>query len=228
MSTTEAYEPAISESFSASEAEVYQSVSRAAVAAIILAILGLLSFWAAPLVALSILGVVFAFLGLRAIKKFPDELLGSKLATIGGTIALATAILAPTYHTIVYMTEVPDGYERLDFKLLKAQEKTEDRPPASALQYDGQKVFIKGYIHPASMENMLAKRFVLVPDLGTCCFGNQPPLTHMIEVSLTGDQYAKKGFRKQRLAGTLRVNQEKKPVDDLDGVFYQLRADIIK
>ncbi|MEM8733902.1 MAG: hypothetical protein AAGG44_06765, partial [Planctomycetota bacterium] len=68
---------------------------------------------------------------------------------------------------------------------------------------------------------------VLVPDLGTCCFGSQPPLTHMIEVSLTGDQYARKSFRKQRLAGTLRINRDMKPVDGLTGVFYQLRADIL-
>jgi hypothetical protein len=78
------------------------------------------------------------------------------------------------------------------------------------------------------MSSYEAKKFVIVPDLGTCCFGGQPPLTHMIEVTLTGDQYAHKDFRKKRLAGTFSVNPYLKPVDGLQGVYYQLRADILK
>jgi hypothetical protein len=50
----------------------------------------------------------------------------------------------------------------------------------------------------------------------------------MIEVTLTGDQYATKSLRKNRLAGKLRVNGNMKPVDGLTGVYYQLRADILK
>ncbi len=214
--------------FSSSEIEVYQSVSRAAVASLVLGMLGLLSFSFSVLVCLSLVGVVFAFLALRCIRKFPHELQGRPIALAGAGLCLFSLILAPTYHSIIYMTEVPDGYERLDFSLLKAESKANDAPPVDALQYDGQQVFIKGYIHPTSMDNVMSKRFVLVPDLGTCCFGSQPPLTHMIEVSLTGDQYAKKSFRKQRLAGTLRVNPNLKPIEGLTGVFYQLRADILK
>ncbi len=69
---------------------------------------------------------------------------------------------------------------------------------------------------------------MLVPDLGTCCFGGQPPLTHMIEVSLSGDQYATRSLRQQKLAGTLKVNKDLKPIEGLTGVFYQLKADILK
>lgn len=214
--------------FSSSETEVYQSVSRGAVASLILGVLGLLSFSFGVLLFLSILGAVFAWLALKAIKKFPDELQGKTIALAGGLLCVVTIILSPTYHAIIYMTEVPEGYERLDFSVLKAESKSVDVPPPDVMQFDGQKVFIKGYIHPTSMDNVMSKRFVLVPDLGTCCFGSQPPLTHMIEVSLAGDQYARKSFRKQRLAGTLRINRNLKPIDELTGVFYQLRADILK
>lgn len=213
--------------FSSSDAEIYQSVSRAAVASVVLALAGLLAFWFGFLVVLSILGFVFAVIALRSISKFPDELQGKSLAICGAVVCALTAVIAPTYHTVIYMTEVPDGYERLQFSKLMGS-KTDNQPPADALQFDGSKVFIKGYIHPTSMDNMMSKKFVLVPDLGTCCFGGQPPLTHMIEVSLAGDQYARKSFRKQKLAGTLRVNRAKKTVPGLDGVFYQLKADILK
>ncbi len=50
----------------------------------------------------------------------------------------------------------------------------------------------------------------------------------MILVNLSGEQYATKSYRRQRLAGTLDVNGSLKPVDGLTGVFYQLRADILK
>lgn len=214
--------------FTTSEAEVYQSLSRAAIASVVLGVLGLLSFSFGVLVFLSLLGFVFAVLAFRAIRRFPDELQGKRIAFIGGALSLFSLILAPTYHGIIYLTEVPDGYQRLDFSLLKSDSKSDDTPPADALQFDGEKVFIKGYIHPTSMDNVRSKRFVLVPDLGTCCFGSQPPLTHMIEVNLTGDQYARKGYRKQRLAGTLKINRNLKPVEGLNGVYYQLRADILK
>ncbi|MFK7736401.1 MAG: DUF3299 domain-containing protein [Pirellulaceae bacterium] len=214
-------------SFSSDGADVYQSVSRSAVASVILGVLGLVSFYFSFFVAFSVLGLVFAFLAVRAIKRFPDELQGRMLAMLGGGVCVVTMIAAPAFHTIVYLTEVPEGYERLDFALLTSAGEM-DGPPADALQYDGMQVFIKGYIHPTSMDNVLAKKFVLVPDLGTCCFGSQPPLTHMIEVSLAGDQYATKSLRKQRLAGTLRINQNMKPVEGLNGVFYQLKADVLK
>lgn len=226
--SAEMSEGAFSETLSGSDTEIYQSVARSAVASIILAVFGLLAFWFAPLTAISVLGLVFAILALRAIARFPEELQGKNVAFAGGALSLITCIAAPALHTYTYLTEVPDGYTRLDFAKLKSPKGTADVPPQTALQYNGEKVFIKGYIHPASMDNLQSKKFVLVPDLGTCCFGTQPPLTHMIEVKLSGDQYAQKGFRKQRLAGTLRINPELKPVEELQGVFYQLRADILK
>lgn len=220
--------PVCEAKFSSEEAGVYQSVSRAAIASLVLGVLGLSAFSIWPLVALPLLGVVLAIIALRGFQKYPEELLGKPLAVAGLILCGLTTIGAPAYHRYVYMTEVPDGYARVEFESLKSKLGQPDVPPADALALDGKQVFIKGYIHPTSMDTMLAKRFVLVPDLGTCCFGGQPPLTHMIEVSLTGDQHAQKSYRRQRLAGTLHVNPYMKPVDGLTGVFYQLQADILK
>ncbi len=209
-------------------AEVYQSVSRGAVTSLVLGVLGLFAFPIVGLLILPLIGLIFAISSLFAFRKFPDELLGKPMAIAGAVLCLLTLTLAPAWHTYVYMTEVPEGYTRIDFASLKSELGKPDVPTKSALDYNGQPVFIKGYIHPTSMDSLVAKKFVLVPDLGTCCFGGQPPLTHMIEVSLTGDQYATKSYRKQRLAGTLRVNPHLKPIDGLTGVFYQLKADVLK
>jgi hypothetical protein len=73
-----------------------------------------------------------------------------------------------------------------------------------------------------------AKKFILIPDLGTCCFGGQPRLTDMIEVTLTGNQTVKPSLRQIKLAGVLKVDTSLKPVKELQGVFYQLKADYLK
>ena len=206
---------------------VYQSVSRAAVGSLLLAVLGLLSFLLVGLVMLPAVGLILGINALLSIRKYPDELLGKSLANIGIALSLVTLIAAPAYHAYVYATEVPAGYERIAFATLTSAKDAPDMPSAEALQLDGKKIFVKGYIHPTSMDAPRAKKFVLVPDLGTCCFGGQPPLTHMIEVTLSGDDFAMKSMRTQKLSGTLRVNRQLKPIEGLQGVYYTLQADQI-
>lgn len=212
---------------SSSDDLVYQSVSRGAVASTVLAVIGLLSFLFIGLLLLVVAALLLGVSSLLAIRKYPNELLGKPLAWAGTALAGLTLIAAPAYHAYIYATEVPPGYERISFSTLISPTGAPDLPPSRALELDGQQVFVKGYIHPTSMDSPRAKKFVLVPDLGTCCFGGQPPLTHMIEVTLSGDNYATKSLRKQKLAGTLHVNRALKPIDGLEGVYYTLKADYI-
>lgn len=212
----------------ANSADVYRSLSRAAVASCLLGLFGITAFATPFLVVVPLAGAILAVFSFVAFRKFPDELVGKPLAYLGASLCGGLLVLAPVWHGYVYATEVPEGYTRVSFSSLMSDSEQADFPTAEAVALDGKPVFIKGYIHPTSMDTMMAKRFVIVPDLGTCCFGGQPPLTHMIEVTLSGDQYATKNMRKQRLAGTLHVNPNLKPVDGLTGVFYQLRADILK
>ena len=209
-------------------AEVYQSVSQAAVASLVLGIFGLASLLFAPMIAVPFVGMIFAVLAFRAFRKFPEEYLGRPLAYIGATLCGLMLLIAPTWHAYVYLTEVPEGYARVDFGALMSDPGKADVPTEFAVEINGEPIFIKGYIHPTSMDSLQAKRFVLVPDLGTCCFGGQPPLTHMIEVSLTGEQYATRSYTRQRLAGTFKVNEGLKPIEGLTGVYYQLKADVLK
>ena len=223
-----AFEQPYSAPLSSGDELAYQSVSRGAVASFILGLLSVGSFWFVALLILPFAGIAICLAALRAIRNYPDELLGKPLGVIGVFLSLATMIAAPSMHAYVYATEVPPGYQRLPFSELKSPSGAADAPTEAALTMDGAKVFIAGYIHPSSMDSPQAKKFVLVPDLGTCCFGGQPPLTHMIEVTLTGDQLATRSYRRQRLAGTLHVNSAIKPIAELTGVYYQLKADIIK
>lgn len=206
----------------------YTSLSRAAVLSLVFGILGLLSWYSPLLLFLSMLGALFALAAYANLKKYPQELSGKNLARLGGLLSLSMLIASPIKHTLVYYTELPDGYERISFAALKSPVGAPDVPPQTALDLDGKKVFLKGYIHPTSLSSNAAKTFVLVPDWATCCFGQQPPLTHMIEVKLTGENFASKSLKRHSLAGTLSVRPYMKPVEGLQGVFYELEADHFK
>lgn len=206
----------------------YRSVSRAAVLSVVFAVLGFLSWYFPELTVLSLVGLIFGLVSLWNFKRFPDELSGKPIAMIGTFLSLLVMIVSPARHTYIYYTELPEGYERISFSVLKSPLGAPDRPPQTALELDGRKVFLKGYIHPTSLSSNAAKSFILVPDWATCCFGQQPPLTHMVEVRLKGDQFAQKTFRRRALAGTLQVRPYIKPIDGLEGVFYELDADVFQ
>jgi hypothetical protein len=200
----------------------YQSLSRAAVLSMAFGLLGLLA-WISPLLLfLPLLGLVFAFVAFRNLRRFPTELVGKPVAWVGCVLSAAMVIGAPIRHTYIYYTEVPEGFERIQFSSLISPV---DVPPPEAIAMHGKKIFVKGYIHPTSVSSSTTKSFVIVPDLGTCCFGTQPPLTHMIEVRLINDKFASKSLRRYSLAGTLEVHPYKKPVEGLDGVYYHLDAE---
>ncbi len=203
----------------------YKSVSRAAVLSATFALMGLLA-WVSPLLLfLPALGLIFGLVAVRNLKRYPAELTGRPVAGLG--IGFSAFILAgaSAHHIYVYNTEVPEGFERVPFALLKSQTGAPDFPPPSAILLNGKKVFLKGYIHPTSISSNNSKTFVLVPDWATCCFGTQPPLTHMIEVRLVNDQFASKSVRQHSIAGTLEVHPYIKPIEGLQGVYYQLNAE---
>jgi hypothetical protein len=206
----------------------YKSVSRGAVFALILAILSPLSFYTPAVLFLPIAAMFFAVSALISFRRYPEELTGRPLAYVAFALAGIILIVAPIQHAYIYATEVPEGYERISFGDLKSPLGAPDRPTKAALALDGKKVFLRGYVHLASCSSSSVKNFILVPDLATCCFGKQPPLTHMIEVNLGGDLLIEPSMRKLRLAGTLYVDPQLKPLNSVQGVYYQMRVDHLR
>ena len=87
---------------------------------------------------------------------------------------------------------------------------------------------MKGYVYPDGQMNDI-KRFVLVPDMKTCCFGGQPKLTDMIEVTLTNEHRVRYDRFLRRVGGTFRINTAKrKTVGKLDAGAFTLEADYLK
>ena len=207
--------------------EPYRSVSKAAVLSLLLGLLSMVGLLFPAVLSCAVLGLLFGILGYRSVRKFPKELTGKVPAVLGTLLCTVVLVGGVATHSVIYATEVPDGYERVSFSSLKSDGDGPDVPPPEAADLDGQKVFIKGYVYPDGQKSGI-KQFVLVPDLGTCCFGGQPKLTHMVQVTLKGALAIDYNMQKRKLAGVLTVDRSLKPVDGLGGVYYQLAADIAK
>ncbi len=207
----------------------YRAMSSTAIASIVFAVIALLSgffFW--PALGLTFVGAGVALLGYRQITRFPDEFDGKQVAVAGLFLNLAILAAGAGLHTYIYLTEVPEGYTRVHFWELQQNGDGPDRPSDKAFEINGQPIFLKGYIHPSSGSGLL-KRFILVPDLGTCCFGGQPKSSDMIEVTLSGGETTKAGMIKKKLAGTFTLNQAPQKVTDFDNtVFYRMQVDQVK
>lgn len=207
----------------------YRAMSSSAITSCGFAFIALLLgffFW--PTLGLAVVGFVVGLAAYRKIARFPEEFDGKQIAIAGMVLNFVVIAAGAGMHTYIYMTEVPDGYTRVPFYLLQQETGGPDRPTEKAMEIDGDPVFLKGYIHPSSGSGLL-KRFILVPDLGTCCFGGQPKSSDMIEINLQGGQTTKAGLTKKKLAGEFKLNRAPQKMTDFDNnVFYKMKVEYIK
>lgn len=206
----------------------YRRVSRLAVVSLVMVVFSLSAFLFPALAVLPLVGVLAGVLSLWGIRRYPRELTGTIPACIGITICGGLFIGSTAMHTAIYLTEVPDGYQRISFADLQPDEKHRELPVSErALELNGQRVFVKGYVYPGEKKSNL-KKFVLVRDLGTCCFGGQPKPTHMIDITLDDPHRVDYNTGIRRLGGILKVDTRPKKVGDLGGVYFQLEADYVR
>lgn len=168
---------------------------------------------------LPVFAMLAAWRARSRISAAPEELCGAGVATLGlwtGVVGLAGGWLLSGY---VYLTEVPEGFERISYARLKLAEGSTEIP-AEAQALNGKKVFIKGFVYPGN-ESSGIRRFVLCRDNGDCCFGGQPPISDMIQVTL--QDHVRLTFRTHqfKVYGTFRV-EPSNALHDLGGVLYHL------
>lgn len=223
----------------------YRSYSSWAVGSLILSLVGLAMFVLlgpdgfmlyAPI---QIVGFLLGILGLFKVRRNAFELTGEKLAKVGLLLSAVFFLVGGTWATLIYMTEVPEGYSRISFYTLDNEGATASSPISQeAAQYHEKPVFIKGYVHPGVNGLGNITRFVLVGDLSVCCFGGQPKPWDMVEVELKPGDELTYDMKRHRLWGTmsidvtphLAVGTTKETTGDkqLQGGYYHLDADGIK
>ena len=209
----------------------YKSVSKAAIFSLGLGVMSLAGLLFPGLLALALVGLVLGLVSLRNLRRYPDEVTGFPVAIAGVVLCAATFVGGTALHVIDYVTELPEGYtnaERHSFAELQPDKSRPDLPISpTALELNGQKIFVKGYVHPEFNRGEV-KKFVLVPDMGTCCFGGQPKPTDMIEVTLRDPHRIRYNQRLRKIAGVFRVNPAPQPVKGFGGIYYELDAEYAK
>ena len=98
-----------------------------------------------------------------------------------------------------------------------------------AEELDGKKVFIKGWVRPGNRKDNL-KDFILVGDMGSCCFGGSPKITDVVAISIKGDERVSYSWKLRKIHGTFRLNRQAAPTGekDIPKVYYQIDADSVE
>jgi hypothetical protein len=210
------------------DGQLYRALSKSAVLCLILSLMSFFALMSPVLLVLPGVGICVGLLSLAQLRRYPAELSGRPAAVIGLALSLLLLVGGGGMHAVVYATEVPEGFQRISFADLQPVSAAPHLPVSpKALELNDEKVFIKGYLYPDGQRDNI-KRFILIPDLGTCCFGGQPKLTDMVEVTLRDPLRTVFELRKRRLAGTLTVDTRLKPVSGLGGVYYRLDAEYVR
>ena len=217
--------------FEEEEVEDFRSVSRAAIASIVLMFLGISGYFVPAMLGLLLFGMAAGLLGYISAIRYPKEISGTKLGLVGLVGCLLLFVGFTSFHVYVYNTEVPEGYERVTWANLQpsgAEKKARMPIPQLALDMSGKKVFMKGYVmQPNGGRKTDLKEFILVRDIGSCCFGDASPKpTHIVKVDLPKGTTVDWSMRVRSLTGTLHVDSRQRRTNHVStGVFYQLEAD---
>jgi hypothetical protein len=186
----------------------YRAVSRAAIVSVVLGVISLLAIVFATLLVLPLIGLILGLVAFSTVRRYPAEYTGGNLAVAGILLCAGVLVGGTARHTYIYMTEVPPNHRRTGFWELQPDPDYPEYGPVSktALDLSGKKIFIKGYMHPGVASLGKVDHFILVPDMGTCCFGGDPKSTDMIEVKVpdAGNRLAYKR-RQIKLAGEFAV-----------------------
>jgi hypothetical protein len=168
------------------------------------------AFMVAPI---PVLGMIVCLRSMAKIRREPDLYTGYSIALIGLLLSLAFLVTGVSYGSYVYLTEVPEGYERISFGALKPDELQEKsgEVPAEIAALDGKRVFIKGYIRPDSTPiSRGIKRFLLVRDNNQCCFGDMSTVKYydQIDVEMVGSRRVDYDEGVFNMGGILHVHPE--------------------
>ena len=217
----------------------YRTLSVAAVGSVIIGVISMVAMLFPTLLIIPAVGTGLGLFAVWTVFARRDEFTGQRLAVVGLCLSAGMFVFGAVLHLYINRIEPPEGYIPVSFwelqpdkgidlnQLMQLRRKNVPIPlPERARELNGQRVFLTGYVYPGAQRENL-KRFVMVPDMKTCCFGGQPKLTDMIEVELKDPLRINQSLMKRGLGGTLIVHDTMQNRDQLKGVVFQLEADYL-
>lgn len=202
-------------------------VPAAMITGILSIVVGIFTEFALPV---ALIGLVFGVIGQRQVSRSNGEFSGSGIAKAGIVLCVMSLFGGSAWHSYLYATEVPDGFERKSFvrdiskKGFVFDEGASDYH-REVRDLDGRKLFLKGYMYPDGRVVDI-RNFILCKDSGDCCFGGNPALTDMIEVVIPeGAEPATYTSGLVSVAGTFKLRDlrgagDMKPAFELEATFF--------
>lgn len=203
----------------------YRPLSMLAVMSLVVSLVSLVALSNVLLVGVAIIATLLAWWAWRNARTYREEIRGVELALAALVISLFSTVGGVGAFAYEYITELPDGYERLGFQKLQPDERNYEAWQERLKALDGKKVFIKGYAL-AGNENTGIVNFILCADKGDCCFGGNPKITDRVLVQLTDTKGIKYTDYLQKFTGTFHYRPTKNAVDVSNGgdVWYILEG----
>ena len=201
----------------------YRPVPVLAAAGLVLALLSSVAVLIWLVLPLCLLAFFISGLGLLTIRRSKGSYGGTGVAVSGLFLSTAFFLGGIGFQVYTYRTEVPPGYERISFvkDISDKRMRLEDgkiSPPPEVAAFDGQKVFLKGYIYQTKQTTGLHS-FLFVKDNASCCFGANPELWDRLGVVMAGDKTINYHAGKVAVAGTFRINPKFDPNGELEPIY---------
>ena len=86
--------------------------------------------------------------------------------------------------------------------------KAKDQVPAWIKVFDGQRVALTGYMMPLTFDHGLSKKFIMMKDLNTCCYGAVPSMNDYVIVTMKDQGVSPMQDIPVRLVGTFHIDQK--------------------
>jgi hypothetical protein len=188
----------------------YRPVPVTAVVGCILGVLSCIALLGMGGIVIAALGTIISAVALLRIAAARGGLGGTRLATVGLVLSLTFLVSGSVYLAHLYRTEVPDGFERVNFSadiskkgFISEGGVSQIHPDVGALV--GKDVFLKGFMYPVQQTTGL-QSFLLCKDNDVCCFGGQPALQDMVGVIMESDRTVDFYAGRVSVAGTFEIN----------------------
>ena len=200
----------------------YRAIHTGAIVGLVLGLASVLPLLWAPtnfegcllLTPIPVIGMFISLRSLGRIRRESDQYTGKWFATTGLALSAFFLVAGVGYGYYVYVTEVPDGYQRISFETLRPTEQDQRGGvyvPAEVKALAGKHIFIKGYIRPGSAPVRTGiDRFLLVRDNNQCCFGDLSKVNYFdqMAVQITSSDRVEDTLDVLRMGGVLEVNEQ--------------------
>ncbi|WP_437201098.1 hypothetical protein [Planctomicrobium sp. SH664] len=201
----------------------YRPVPSISAVGLVMAILSGVAVFLWMVLPLCLVAAALSGIGLWITRRSAGAYGGQGVAIAGLVIATLFFFSGIAFQVYAYQTEVPQGYERVNFvkdisdkKFVQENGVTKFHPDVEALI--GKDIFIKGFIYQTGQLRDL-KAFLFVKDNENCCFGANPALWDRIGVYMADGKSIDYCAGKVAVSGKFKRNDNFDPNDDKAPIY---------